>query len=176
MAGIKWYWTNINDEIAITADLSGKADLCFNRLRSHYISCRGNLAYDPAENRKALRYKSARPFKNAFAELVERGIVSIEDGMIKFPAADALIPPLRYPWPQETIDAVFNMTGGHCSYCDIVLTVGTLSPTQFNIDHKLPLSRGGSDDLENLAPSCRSCNLAKRASTVDEFLAKRGAV
>jgi hypothetical protein len=31
----------------------------------------------------------------------------------------------------------------------------------FEVDHILPMSRGGSDDLDNLALSCRACNSYK---------------
>jgi DNA-binding Xre family transcriptional regulator len=32
----------------------------------------------------------------------------------------------------------------------------------FHVDHVMPFSKGGSDDLSNLAASCRRCNIAKR--------------
>ena len=32
----------------------------------------------------------------------------------------------------------------------------------FHIDHKIPRSHGGTDDLSNLVLSCQRCNLKKR--------------
>lgn len=36
-------------------------------------------------------------------------------------------------------------------------------------DHLQPLSRGGSDDITNVVPACRSCNSRKGSKTADEF-------
>lgn len=41
------------------------------------------------------------------------------------------------------------------------------------IDHVIPLSRGGLHVLENLAPCCRSCNRSKSDKTAEEFMAWR---
>ena len=40
-------------------------------------------------------------------------------------------------------------------------------------DHKTPISRGGSDLIENIAPCCRSCNSKKGTATEEEYLAQR---
>lgn len=39
------------------------------------------------------------------------------------------------------------------------------------IDHRMPVSRGGTDDLENLVASCHGCNQSKRAMSEAEFRA-----
>lgn len=38
------------------------------------------------------------------------------------------------------------------------------------LDHIIPLSRGGSHTYKNTQLSCRSCNQLKRDMTVDELL------
>jgi len=56
------------------------------------------------------------------------------------------------------------LLGNLCIYCgrdDLPLTV----------DHKVPLSRGGTNYIENLAPACGSCNSRKHNRTAEEFLA-----
>lgn len=50
-----------------------------------------------------------------------------------------------------------------CVYCEIVVK-------DYHIDHKLPVSRGGTNDLENLAISCPHCNLSKHTKTAEEFI------
>jgi hypothetical protein len=44
-------------------------------------------------------------------------------------------------------------------------------PTQ--VDHVIPLSRGGTDDWDNLAPACRWCNMEKGDFTPEEYRAYR---
>lgn len=46
--------------------------------------------------------------------------------------------------------------GWRCFYCKLALTIKTLSK-----DHRIPLSRGGSDFSSNLVPACRHCNSSK---------------
>lgn len=49
-----------------------------------------------------------------------------------------------------------------CVYCHKELP---LTP-----DHKVPLSRGGSNDIGNIVPACRSCNSRKFMMTYDEYV------
>ena len=57
--------------------------------------------------------------------------------------------------------AVYEKLGGHCAYCGKKIEIKNMQ-----IDHLQPKSRGGTDDFENLLPSCRSCNHYKRADTL----------
>jgi len=51
---------------------------------------------------------------------------------------------------------------GQCAYCGSGKTIG--------IDHVMPLSRGGTNVIENIVPACKSCNCSKGAKTVEEWL------
>jgi hypothetical protein len=62
----------------------------------------------------------------------------------------------RYP-------AVAERAGHRCEYCRAPETIFNLV---FEVEHLVPTSRGGSDDLANLALACRACNLHK-ADQVD---------
>jgi hypothetical protein len=42
---------------------------------------------------------------------------------------------------------------GPCVYCG--------DEAQLQVDHVIPLSRGGTDDRDNLAPACKRCNMEK---------------
>ena len=54
-----------------------------------------------------------------------------------------------------------------CTYC------GELLPIQYHIDHKLPVSRGGTNAEENLHLTCPKCNLRKGTMTHEEFLTSK---
>ncbi len=45
-----------------------------------------------------------------------------------------------------------------CEYCHAPEAIFNVP---FEVDHILPVSRGGKDTLENLALACRACNLRK---------------
>jgi len=58
-----------------------------------------------------------------------------------------------------------ELLGQCCIYCgrsDVPLTR----------DHKIPLFRGGSNDIYNIVPACKPCNSSKRISTAKEFLSR----
>ena len=50
-----------------------------------------------------------------------------------------------------------------CVYCG-------QSGRPLTIDHKIPISRGGTNSIENLVPACKSCNCRKGSKTAAEFL------
>lgn len=54
-----------------------------------------------------------------------------------------------------------------CTYCQ--------GPFE-HVDHIIPTSRGGTDDLSNLTPACTSCNTSKGDRLPEEWLALRGGV
>ena len=53
-----------------------------------------------------------------------------------------------------------------CAYCGKELEFD-----QTTIDHKMPRSRGGTDDMENLTICCSICNSRKGSQTPEEFAA-----
>ena len=53
-----------------------------------------------------------------------------------------------------------------CTYCGTLLAA-------YHIDHKTPLRRGGTNDMENLQLLCPTCNMSKGTKTHDEFLCFR---
>lgn len=59
---------------------------------------------------------------------------------------------------------LFDKFGGCCAYC------GTnLSKAIWDIDHIKPKYLGGTNDIENLNPSCRRCNSWKKNFSIEEF-------
>lgn len=76
-------------------------------------------------------------------------------------------------WDDETINRVYDRNGGYCWHCGRKLSftnygiVGAKSA--WEIDHSRPLSRGGTDHLNNLVPSCVECNRSKQDLHSREF-------
>lgn len=63
-----------------------------------------------------------------------------------------------------TVDQMLDLLSKPCAYCGAEAT---------EIDHVLPVSRGGEHDINNVAPACRSCNASKGARTPEEWRASR---
>lgn len=59
---------------------------------------------------------------------------------------------------------IYEKCKGHCAYCGCKLEYKDMQ-----IDHVIPLRRGGEDDIKNMLPACRSCNHYKATLTAEEF-------
>ncbi len=56
-------------------------------------------------------------------------------------------------------------SGAKCRAC--------FSVQDLQIDHNIPVSRGGNEEISNLQALCRTCNSAKGTKTMEEFLRDR---
>jgi hypothetical protein len=59
--------------------------------------------------------------------------------------------------------SVFRRDNFTCTYC-------TERGGRLECDHIIPVSRGGTEALENLTTACFACNRSKRAKTIQEWL------
>lgn len=50
-----------------------------------------------------------------------------------------------------------------CAYCGDTIN-------KLTIDHDIPISRGGKNEIKNIVPACYKCNIRKRQLTGNEFL------
>jgi 5-methylcytosine-specific restriction endonuclease McrA len=57
--------------------------------------------------------------------------------------------------------------GNACAYCG--------GPGSLEADHRMPLTRGGTNFIENILPACRGCNGRKHTMTEEEFRARLAA-
>lgn len=65
----------------------------------------------------------------------------------------------------EELKSLWKQQGGRCVYCGCKLT------TKYrHLDHVIPLSRGGTNWISNLAWACPSCNSAKGNKLLEEWL------
>ncbi len=70
----------------------------------------------------------------------------------------------RRLFTQQERNTVYNRSEGHCGIC------GRFIPLEeYTIDHIVPLSKGGTNDLDNLQACCGFCNKAKDDTQGDAF-------
>ena len=86
-----------------------------------------------------------------------------EYAKIKNPTRRARIAGNGGSFTLNELNALFIEQGGCCFYCKEVLD-------KTHIDHKTPISRGGTSYIENIALSCPTCNMKKGTKTVEEFI------
>ncbi|MCL1856321.1 MAG: HNH endonuclease [Kiritimatiellaeota bacterium] len=63
------------------------------------------------------------------------------------------------PWWKQ------QLSQGRCHYCK-----ASFPPSQLTMDHRIPLSRGGTSVRGNVVPACKACNTAKRHLTPAEHI------
>lgn len=86
---------------------------------------------------------------------------------------DVIIPPvLRRPEPprgpsrHEVFEVWEELDCWSCAYCD-----SPFGPTVVpEVDHVIPLARGGLHEWTNLAPACRTCNRRKSDLDIADWL------
>lgn len=66
------------------------------------------------------------------------------------------------------IDFLFESQKRKCAICQCSIKDG------YHVDHKTPLSKGGSNSKENLQLTCNSCNCSKGNKDEIEFMQSRG--
>ncbi len=66
------------------------------------------------------------------------------------------------PWsPRPDMVELSELDGWACHYCGTALLPVDGAKEYPTVDHVVPTSLGGSDDLENKVLACRSCNSSK---------------
>jgi 5-methylcytosine-specific restriction endonuclease McrA len=127
-----------------------------------YSNGPNRLPADPNVLRRFLGQVRLSAVKRALRDLVDLGNVTIEDGY--------LVP--RVPWDDRPSrpnvspslrEQVLGRDGERCRYC------GT-DGGPFDIDHIVPLARGGLHAMENLGVACATCNRSKGAKLLAEWL------
>lgn len=71
----------------------------------------------------------------------------------------------RIPINPHVRRTVYKRDGYRCVFCG--------SPDDLQIDHKIPVSRGGTNDIRNLQTLCRYCNVNKSNKMPYEIRNKR---
>lgn len=76
---------------------------------------------------------------------------------------------------RERQAVIFTLFKGRCYYCGRKVRIPLKRDKQFKpdrcvIDHKVPISGGGADTLDNIVLACHECNQRKSEKHADEFI------
>lgn len=66
-------------------------------------------------------------------------------------------------FPIEQWKNLLKLFGSHCPYCKT-------SGHKLTVDHLVPVSAGGTNDIWNLVPCCKPCNSSKGAKDLNDWL------
>lgn len=71
----------------------------------------------------------------------------------------------RKPIPKNILEKVYQKCNGHCAYCGCELEYKDMQ-----VYHVTSVFYyNGTNDIDNILPSCRMCNFYKSTFTLDEF-------
>lgn len=170
MAALPYMPLYVADYMADAAHLSMEEHGAYLLLIMTYWQ-RGKAIEDNDERMARICRTSVEQWLNVRSTIVE--FFEIEDGFWVHNRIENELEKVRNPrrpkfaeW-QRLRELAFGRDGRVCSYCR-----DQTGP--FEIDHVIPVCRGGSNNLDNLAVSCCHCNRSKGALTGHEFLQERG--
>jgi hypothetical protein len=105
----------------------------------------------------------------------EETLERMEALLVELDAAEGTERFVFAPDKTEVAWLVWQKTDGRCTYCNVKLNpFDRQVPDGFHVEHVNPRVQGGVDDIDNLTPACRVCNLAKAGRTPEEWRAGRG--
>lgn len=104
---------------------------------------------------KAIIYKGKKLYINRMLKLQTRRAITL-----------GISPPIN-----DDVQSVFSdaLESGTCHYCGCEFVMGSplFHPT---LDHKNPLSKGGTNEIDNFVVCCMRCNRLKRVIDYDSFV------
>ncbi len=71
-----------------------------------------------------------------------------------------------------SIKKLIERDGDKCYLCNrkVEFSDSTINPLYPNIEHVIPISRGGTHSWDNVKVACRYCNIHKSSMTLEEYL------
>lgn len=145
---------------------AGETEPC-RRCLNRRVWCRAKAAENPEKERERQREKNRRryhdcPRYRAECKARARGHplnVSTRSMLARAQRAGVAV---------EVVirEDVIEQTDGRCYLCGVSIPRGMepAHPLKFEVEHRVPLSKGGSHDLSNCYPAHRLCNAAKGTS------------
>lgn len=113
------------------------------------------------------RYKETIDFHNSFIMKLDSGELFMEyyenvDNLSIHPSS---YQPIKYferkPIDEKTREFIFQRDNNRCK-----LKLDGCTEVAEEIDHIIPVSKGGSNNIDNLQSSCKHCNLKKGSSII----------
>ena len=81
-------------------------------------------------------------------------------------------------YSNERLERIYEKTNGYCYHCEKKLVWRNYGVKDgkggWEVDHSIPKSKGGTDHLNNLVPSCIPCNRNKGDQTSRQYRAMYG--
>lgn len=152
-----------SDWLAGTRGLSAQETGIYITLIARMYEMAGPIPRDDARLSRLCGCKTKNAFTKALSYLISEGKITDADGTLWCPIIDRYQnKKKRDPISAALRLSVFERDGWACVYCKT--EVGP-----FECDHIHPVSRGGTDDLENLCCACVTCNRSKGAKTIEEW-------
>ena len=77
----------------------------------------------------------------------------------------------------ERLEQIFDKTDGHCHLCHGKISFtqyGKNSSSSWEVEHSVPKSKGGTDNLKNLFPAHITCNRSKKDKSTRAERLKHG--
>ena len=105
-----------------------------------------------AQRQKIYREKNPHSYKNWISKNPDKALSKNTKRRL------ALSPVNTYQITKKEVKKLYN---SNCFYCG--------SNEKIQIDHAIPLARGGRHSIGNLVAACESCNKSKHAKTIMEF-------
>lgn len=168
---IYWFRYDLAEDDRLIEVLSDKGELFFYRLRKHYVYRAGTLPYDPSSICTKMGYKTVRPFNACFEELVAAGLVSVEDGMVRFPHGDRIIAEVQGNRDRKAND---GRSGGEAKAASARNNQETSANVSPNFDEVSLKHENGVEENQTLRSSYQKINYHEPVNKTTSVGSKNG--
>lgn len=148
---------------------NGKHYIAYNRNGAVIKVADIEQAQDFYSVEKAIHQKKKTPGKCAGYYYIDTSITEISENKTveKISVAKENMQHKRKKFSVKERKSVYRKTHGHCYLCGKFVDFDS-----FEMDHKIPLSKGGTNELSNVFCACHCCNTIKHDIYYKNFMEK----